>query len=101
MPFRSAGRADLPIRRNGDLVGAGRAFDGVARSAMVRCRGGLSESGAPLPTTPGDLSGDPELIAAARDEIRAALLHDDWSRLSFSTFSPAECAYYEGVPRGL
>lgn len=47
------------------------------------------------------LSGDPGLIAAAKDEIRAALLHYDWEKLNFSTFFAAECVYFEGVPHGL
>ena len=47
------------------------------------------------------LSDDREVIAEARDDIRAALTHYDWKRLNFSTFFAAECAYYEGVPYGL
>ena len=47
------------------------------------------------------LSDDRELIAAAKDDIRAALTHYDWTKLDFATFFAAECAYFEGVPYGL
>lgn len=47
------------------------------------------------------LSGDSDLIASARDDIRAALLHYDWTKLNFSTFFAAECVYFEGAPYGL
>lgn len=47
------------------------------------------------------LSKDRALVAQARDDIRAALAHYDWSRLHYSTFFAAVCTYYEGIDSGL
>jgi hypothetical protein len=46
------------------------------------------------------LSGDAELIGAAREPIRRLLTQYDWSRLYYSLFFIAECVYYEGAVSG-
>jgi hypothetical protein len=43
------------------------------------------------------LSGNPEIINPMKEEIRSALIHYNWSVMTYSTFFIAECVYYEGL----
>jgi hypothetical protein len=47
------------------------------------------------------LSGNPDIINPVKEDIRNALTHYDWSKMSYSTFFIAECVYYESLEYGL